>query len=100
MSINHFIAKPMTLPIQQNNIFSKEYNKITFSGKDERYPENEVVEVNKVYENIQNKKYLDILQDNTISIYNKLELLRDNSIKVCNLHAGRLMEEFEFDIET
>ena len=90
-----------TLPIKQKNIFSKGYcSNIKFSGNDERYTENEVEELNKVYENILNKKYLDFLQDNNISINNKLEMLRDNSIKAPNLHAGGLMEDFEFDIET
>jgi len=101
LSTNHFIAKPNTLPIQQKNIFSKGYySNIKFSGNDERYPENEVVELSKVYENIQNKKYLDFLQDNDISINNKLEMLRDDSIKPSNLLAGGLMKDFEFDIET
>lgn len=101
LSDNHFIAKPNTLPIQPKKLFSKGYySNIKFSGKDERYPEIEVVEQNKLYEHIQNKKYLDILQDNNISIYNKLEMLRDNSIKPPNLHAGGLMEDFEFDIES
>lgn len=101
VSTNHFIAKTNTLPIKQKNIFSKGYcSNIKFSGNDERYPENEVEELNKVYENIQNKKYLDFLQDNNVSINNKLEMLRDNSIKAPNLHAGGLMEDFEFDIET
>jgi len=94
-----FIAKPNTLAIQQKKLFSKEYNNIKFSGKDERYPENEELELDKVYENIQNKKCLDILEDNNISIYKKLELLSDKSIKPSNLHAGGLMKDFEFDIE-
>ena len=98
---NNHIPKPNTLPIQPKKLFSKGfYSNMKFSGKDERYSENEVVETNKLYENIQNKKILDVLQDNTISIYNKLEMLRDDSIKPCNLHAGGLMEDFEFDIET
>lgn len=104
MNCNHLhdnhIPKPNTLPIQPKKLFSKGfYSNIKFSGKDERYSEIEVLEENNIYENILNKKRLDILQDNTISIYNKLEMLRDDSIKPSNLHAGGLMEDFEFDIE-
>ena len=55
-----FIAKTNTLPIQPKKLFSKGfYSNIKFTGKDERYPENEEVELDKVYENIQNKKYLE-----------------------------------------
>ena len=95
-----FIAKTNTLPIQPKKLFSKGfYSNIKFTGKDERYPENEEVELDKVYENIQNKKCLDILEDNNISVYKKLELLSDKTMKHSNLHAGGLMKDFEFDIE-
>lgn len=97
---NRYIAKPNTLPIRKKAIFSKGFSSnIKFSGKDERYSENEVVETTKLYENIQNKKFLDVLQDDNISMCNKLEMLKDNSVKPSNLYAGGLMEDFEFDIE-
>ena len=69
------------------------------SGNDERYPINETnneAEIYNIYKNHENKKLLDILQNDKISINIKLNLLEDNIIKPINLTAGGLMDEFNF----
>ena len=69
------------------------------SGNDERYPINETnneAQMNNIYKNHENKKLLDILQNDKISINIKLNLLEDNIIKPINLTAGGLMDEFNF----
>ena len=69
------------------------------SGNDERYPINETnneAQRYNIYINHENKKLLDILQNDKISINIKLNLLEDNIIKPINLTAGGLMDEFNF----
>ena len=69
------------------------------SVNDERYPINETnneAQINNIYINHENKKLLDILQNDKISINIKLNLLEDNIIKPINLTAGGLMDEFNF----
>jgi hypothetical protein len=69
------------------------------SGNDERYPINETnneVEIYNIYKNYENKKLLDILENDKISINTKLNLLEDNIIKPINLTAGGLMDDFNF----
>ena len=69
------------------------------TGNDERYPINETnneVEIYNIYKNHQNKKLLDILENDKISINRKLDLLQDNNIKPINLTAGGLMDDFNF----
>jgi len=71
------------------------------SGNDERYPTNETnneTEIYNIYKNHENKKLLDILQNDKISINTKLDLLHDNTIKSINLTAGGLMDDFNFTI--
>ena len=69
------------------------------SGNDERFPINDTnneAQINNIYINQENKKLLDILQNDKISINIKLNLLEDNIIKPINLTAGGLMDEFNF----
>ena len=69
------------------------------SGNDERYPINETnneAEIYNIYKNHENKKLLDILQNDKISINTKLDLLEDNTIKPINLTVGGLMDDFNF----
>ena len=71
------------------------------SGNDERYPINDTnneAEMYNIYKNHENKKLLDILQNDKISINIKLNLLEDNIIKPINLTAGGLMDEFNFTL--
>jgi hypothetical protein len=83
-------------------IIKKSNNK--FSGNDERFPINDT----NYYENeeerykicvlFEKKILLDYLENDKISIYNKLNLLRDDKIKVRNLTAGGLFEkEWDFN---
>jgi len=51
----------------------------------------------KIHEYFEKKKLLDILQDTNVSISTKLLLLQDNSIKACNLYAGGIMKDFDFE---
>ena len=69
------------------------------SGNDERYPINETnneAQIYNIYINHENKKLLDILQNDKISINTKLDLLEDNTIKPINLTVGGLMDDFNF----
>lgn len=71
------------------------------SGNDERYPTNETnneTEIYNIYKSHENKKLLDVLQNDKISINTKLDLLHDNTIKSINLTAGGLMDDFNFTI--
>ncbi len=82
--------------------FSNTYYKSVYSGNDERYPVNETnnhIELNNIYRNNENKKLLDILQNNKISINTKLDLLNNNSIKPSNLMAGGLMDDYNFTLD-
>ena len=69
------------------------------SGNDERFPingTNNEAQINNIYKNHENKKLLDILQNDKISINTKLDLLEDNTIKPINLTVGGLMDDFNF----
>jgi hypothetical protein len=99
---NKSIAESKTLQLEHKDLFRRG-NFIKFKGIDERHETNatsDEIEKRTIFENIEKKFKLDILEDNTISIYEKLELLRDNSIKPVNLAAGDLMNDFEFDIDS
>jgi len=79
--------------------FSNTNYRSVYTGNDERYPINETyndVEIYNIYKNHENKKILDILQNDKISINIKLNLLEDNTIKPINLTAGGLMDDFNF----
>ena len=67
-----------------------------YTGNDERYPNNETINEVEIYKNHENKKLLDILENDKISINTKLDLLEDNTIKPINLTAGGLMDDFNF----
>lgn len=67
------------------------------SGNDERHIKNITqyeLEIKNFRKNWENKKLLDILEDNTVSINYKLDLLTDNSVKGSNITAGGLINEF------
>jgi len=82
--------------------FSNTYHRNIYSGNDERYPVNETnnyIELNHIYKNHENKKLLNILENDEISINTKLDLLKDSSIKPMNLKAGGLMNDFNFTLD-
>jgi hypothetical protein len=78
-------------------IIKKPNNK--FSGNDERFPINDTnyyekeEEINKIRVLFEKKRLLDYLENDKISIYNKLNLLRDDNVKVGNLTYGGLFEK-------
>jgi hypothetical protein len=79
--------------------FSNTNYRSVYRGNDERYPINETnneAEIYNIYKNHENKKLLDILENDKISINTKLDLLQDNTIKPINLTAGGLMDDFNF----
>jgi len=81
--------------------FSNTNYRSLYTGNDERYPINDTnneVEIYNIYKNHENKKLLDVLQNDKISINIKLDLLQDNTIKPINLTAGGLMDDFNFTI--
>lgn len=51
----------------------------------------------KIHRFFQNKKLLDILQNENVSLNTKLILLQDNRIKSANIFAGGLMNDFDFE---
>jgi hypothetical protein len=70
------------------------------SGNDERYAfeknETEILsQIYKLRENLEKKHLLDILQNDKVSIYTKLNLVKDNSIQQSNINAGGLNNEFD-----
>jgi hypothetical protein len=88
------------LPIKNKLVFLKRVYKNKFNGTDDRYPVSENIteeDKYKTFKNYENKRKLDILQNEYISIYDKLELLNDPSIKPYNLNAGGLMDDYEFE---
>jgi len=78
--------------------FSNTNHRSVYTGNDERYPINETNNeyIYNIYKNHENKKLLDILENDKISINTKLNLLQDNTIKPINLTAGSLMDDFNF----
>jgi len=72
--------------------------KHNYSGFDERFPINESknkveIELVKIQELFEKQNLLDYLQNNKISIYNKLDKIKDNSIQPMHLTAGGLFDE-------
>jgi len=80
--------------------FSNTNHRSVYTGNDERYPINETNNeyIYNIYKNHENKKLLDILENDKISINTKLNLLQDSTIKPINLTAGSLMDDFNFTI--
>ena len=71
------------------------------SGNDERFTveknETEIkIQLYNLKKMFEKKRLLDILQDNNVSVNNKIALLKDNSIKAPNLKAGGLFNNFDF----
>jgi len=82
----------------ESNAFTP-VNKTSKNGIDERYPTNDSnceddFIIAKISELLRKKELLNILQDEKVSTFYKLELLKDNSIYSMNLNAGGLMDDF------
>ena len=87
---------------RHNNIIINGINSKKSSGYDERYS------VNNTYNNINStqlgnivqffdkKKLLNILEDDNVSLYTKIILLKNNNIKKSSLFAGGLLNQFDF----
>jgi len=87
---------------KSNTLKSKSISE-KYNGYDQRIL-NETLNTNqkdvnlfKIQKYFEKKKLLDILQDKNVSISTKLLLLQDNSIKSCNLYAGGIMKDFDFE---
>ena len=84
-----------------SNTFNKVKNDHKYNGFDHRCIDlNESKEHEKLYKIhrfFQNKKLLDILQNENVSLSTKLILLQDNRIKSANIFAGGLMNDFDFE---
>ena len=79
--------------------FSNTNHISVYTGNDERFPINETIneiQLYNIYKLHENKKLLDIIENDKISINTKLNLLEDNTIKPINLTAGGLMDDFNF----
>jgi hypothetical protein len=100
-NINNICSSSTDLPIKNRILFLKQVYKLKHNGTDDRYPASENIteeEKYKMYKNYENKRKLDLLQNEYISIYNKLPLVEDNSIKPHNFAAGGLMDDYEFEL--
>jgi hypothetical protein len=68
------------------------------SGYDERNntEKKNTTQMSNIHEFFAKKKILDILKDDNVSLYTKVILVKDNSVKPYNLFAGGLMNDFDF----
>ena len=92
---NRFSKKERINTYLLNN---KKLNK--FSGNDERYKilGSEIVSQMQIYnftKVLEKKLLLQILENNNITLNNKVSLLRDNSIQSYNIKAGGLISDFD-----
>ena len=90
--------------LKNSNTFSVNNKNKKSTGYDERYPINETdteenLKFYKIKEFHKKKILLDTLQNNSISINTKLNLLKDNSIKPSNIKAGGLFKDFDFKLD-
>jgi len=100
-NINNICSSSTDLPIKNRILFLKQVYKLKHNGTDDRYPASENIteeEKHNIYKNYENKRKLDLLQNEYISIYDKLQLVEDNSIKPYNLAAGGLMDDYEIEL--
>ena len=71
------------------------------NGYDNRFPDNatiNITEIQIISNFLDNKKKLDLLKNNNVSITKKLEVITDNNIKPADLLNAGLMRDFEFEI--
>ena len=86
--------------IENSNTFNKIKNSYKYGGYDYRHIKNNTDDednLRKIYKYFENKKLLDILKNENISLSTKLVLLQDNRIKSSNIYAGGLMKDFDFE---
>jgi hypothetical protein len=86
--------------IENSNTLNKIKNSYKYNGFDHRNLTNENEDKKKLYKihkHFENKKLLDILQNENVSLVTKLVLLQDNRIKASNVFAGGLMKDFDFE---
>jgi hypothetical protein len=85
-----------------NLFLLKKSNTYKYNGFDQKYIKNETEEqlkLQKIYTHFENKKLLNVLQNENISLNTKLLLLQENRVKPSNLFAGGLMNDFDFDFD-
>ena len=83
---------------QYSTFLHKQRN--SYGGYDERYSNHTSfnhTEFFKIKQYFDKKKLLNLLQDEKISLYSKISLLKMNSITACNICAGGLLKDFEFE---
>jgi hypothetical protein len=92
----------LKLHANNSDLFNQPIQKYSYyNGNDNRYQKNETllrIDTIKMRQIFEKKQLLDILQNNYISVDVKLNLIRDdNNVKVPNITAGGLMNNFNFD---
>jgi len=97
-----YIQKNKFIILNENsNTFNKVKNNSKYNGFDNRYihinETEEQEELYKIHKHFENKKLLDILQNENVSLITKLILLQDNRIKSHNIFAGGLTKDFDFE---
>jgi len=86
------------------NTFQSKKNDHKYDGFDHRYNKNEThdetdeqIKLYQIHNYFENKKLLDILKNENVSIITKVFILNDNSIKKNDIFAGGLMKNFDFE---
>jgi hypothetical protein len=84
-----------------SNTFQSKKDDYKYDGFDHRYVNlnktDQQIILYKIHNYFQNKKILNILKNENISLTTKVFLLNDNSIKKNDIFAGGLMKDFDFE---
>jgi hypothetical protein len=96
------ITNPNTLNKDNINYRIVKINKNDkrYSGYDDRYPIQTATnntEISNIINFFDKKKILDVLTNDKVCLYTKMELIRDNTISPYSLFAGGLMKHFDFE---
>lgn len=97
--LNHLMTENLNTLYVSPNLYNSKKN----HGYDERFPLNNTnsskTELHKIANYFDKKRLLDILENENVSLFTKILLLNDNSIKSTNIFAGGLMNDFDFDFD-
>ena len=78
-----------TFQCKKNDGF--DHRHINFNKTDDQ------IKLYQIHNHFQNKKILDILKNENVSLITKVFILNDNSIKKYDIFAGGLMKDFDFE---
>jgi CRISPR/Cas system CMR-associated protein Cmr1 (group 7 of RAMP superfamily) len=83
-----------------HSIIKSPLSKDIYSGKDNRYNESDADQdlVERLKENLEKYKTLKYLENDRVSILDKLQKIGESGINALNLNAGGLMKDWDFII--